>query len=175
MEIRITSRGADLPSKARDYCHRRIKSLEKKLNSLMEVNVVYSLEKYRHRVELKLRWKGGLVAAEAENEDLLTSFGEAFDQLEKRLKKEKEKQRERKRRAPKAKEVPASESREPVFPTKRIVPCHDFSLKPMDLEEAIFQLESNRREAFLFFNQENGRWNVVYRRKDGHYGLIDPE
>jgi putative sigma-54 modulation protein len=45
----------------------------------------------------------------------------------------------------------------------------------MNLEEAILQLESNRREVFLFLNQATGNWNVIYRRKDGHYGLINPE
>ncbi len=175
MEVNFTSRGADLPAKAKDYCQRRIKTLEKKLKSLMEINVVYNSEKYRHRVELKVRWKGGLVTVEAENEDLLTSFGEAFDQLEKRLRKEKEKQREKKRRASKGRERPVSETQEFPPAPKRVIPSHDFSLKPMDLEEAIFQMESKRRDVFLFFNQTNGRWNVVYRRRDGHFGLINPE
>jgi putative sigma-54 modulation protein len=133
------------------------------------------MEKYRHRVELKLKWRGGLVTTEAETEDMMASFGEAFDQLEKRIKKEKEKQREKKRRSAKSKETPLVESQASSPPAKRIIPSHDYSLKPMNLEEAILQLESNRREVFLFLNQATGNWNVIYRRKDGHYGLINPE
>ena len=175
MEIKFTSRGVELPPKARDYCQRRLQSLEKKLDSLMDVNIVYTMEKYRHRVELKLKWKGGLVTTEAETEDMMASFGEAFDQLEKRLKKEKEKQREKKRRAAKGREAVPLEVETSPSPAKRIIPSHDFSLKPMSLEEAILQLETKRREVFLFLDQVSGNWQVIYRRKDGHYGLIKPE
>ncbi|RLE02943.1 MAG: ribosome-associated translation inhibitor RaiA [Candidatus Aminicenantes bacterium] len=174
MEIKFTSRGVELPPKARDYCQRRLQSLEKKLDSLMDVNIVYTMEKYRHRVELKLKWKGGLVTTEAETEDMMASFGEAFDQLEKRLKKEKEKQREKKRRAGKSREASSLEI-ESSSPARRIILSHDFSLKPMCLEEAILQLEAKRREVFLFLDQASGNWHVLYRRKDGHYGLIKPE
>ncbi|MFQ6109697.1 MAG: sigma 54 modulation/S30EA ribosomal C-terminal domain-containing protein, partial [Candidatus Aminicenantales bacterium] len=98
----------------------------------------------------------------------------AFDHLERRIKKEREKLRERKRRRVREKEIfPSSEASEA---RKRIVRSEDYSPKPLSLEEALLQFDlDKKKEVFVFRKLDSEKWAVLYRRKDGHYGLIEPE
>ncbi len=173
MNINLTARHTEITPQIREYCTKRIKPLEKMLGQPLEMDVVCSVEKYRNIVEIKVKTRIGIVNSMAETEDMVRSLGEAFDQLEKRLKKEKAKLREKKRRRRKQKETFFSPAREE--PRKKIIPSFDFSMKPMSVEEALFQLESDKKEVFLFQREDTGNWSVLHRRKDGHFSLISPE
>jgi putative sigma-54 modulation protein len=59
--------------------------------------------------------------------------------------------------------------------TPRVVRSNDYSLKPMLLEEALLQFDVEKKEVFLFRKSGSEKWAVIFRRKDGHYGLIDPD
>jgi len=108
-----------------------------------------------------------------ETQDMTSSLGLAFDHIEKRVKKEREKLREKKRRKIKQKkEEPAlSESEE----HKKIIRSNNFSLKPMTLDEALLQFETSKMEVFVFRKFDSEKWTVLFRRKDGHFGLVEPE
>jgi putative sigma-54 modulation protein len=57
----------------------------------------------------------------------------------------------------------------------RVIPSRDFSLKPMSVEEALLQLETRRKEVFVFRKFDTEKWAVLYRREDGNFGLVEPE
>lgn len=174
MNINFTARQTNITPDIKQYCRRKLKSLEKFMGPLREVDIILTVEKYRHKAEINIKaGKSGFNVVE-ETHDMYNSLNLAFDNLEKRVKKEKEKSRERKRRKSREREVfsfPTSTAEE----EKRIIQSQDYSLKPMTLEEAILQLEFDKKEVFVFRESNSEKWVVVYRRKDGNIGLVEPE
>lgn len=174
MNINFTARQTNITPDQKKYCQKRLKSLEKFIGPLSEVDIILTVERYRHRAEINVKARRSSFNAEEETHDMFNSLNLAFDSLEKRMKKEKEKLREHKRRKGREKETfsfsPGSKEEE-----KRIIQSQDYSLKPMTLEEAVLQFEFNKREVFVFRSSGSEKWAVIYRRKDGNIGLIEPE
>jgi putative sigma-54 modulation protein len=172
--VNFTGRHTTITPEIRKYCERRIRSIQKLLGYPVEANLILSVEKYRNKAEINIKTKGGTLNALEETRDMLSSLGEAFDNIEKRVKKEKEKLRERKRR--KNKEfVSLPTETENVDLSKRVIRNRDFSYKPMTVDEAVLLFESSRNDVFVFRKFETERWAVLYRRKDGNFGLIEFE
>lgn len=174
MRVNYTARNAMVTPDIRKFCEKRVKSLEKFLGNPVEADIILSVEKYRKKVEIGLKSKRVALNISEETHDMLNSLGIAFDHLERRIKKEREKLRERKRRRVREKEIfPSSEASEA---RKRIVRSEDYSPKPLSLEEALLQFDlDKKKEVFVFRKLDSEKWAVLYRRKDGHYGLIEPE
>jgi putative sigma-54 modulation protein len=121
-----------------------------------------------------VKTKGATLNAVEETHDMLSSLGLAFDSIEKRVKKEKEKLRSRKRRKNREREA-FSLPIEPEEKQRRVISSQDYSLKPMSTEEAFLQFDLNKKEVFVFRKLGSEKWAVIYRRKDGNYGLVEPE
>ncbi len=174
MSIHFTARHTNITPEISRSCERRVKSLEKIFGQKIVVDIILSVEKYRHKAELKVKADKKNLHAVEETHDMFASLGLAFDSIEKRAKKEREKLRERKRRKNRQKAVfsLASEREER---RGRIIRSQDFSPKPMTLEEALFQFDLENKDVFVFRKLGSEKWSVIYRRKDGHYGLVEPE
>jgi putative sigma-54 modulation protein len=175
MIVHFTARQMDLTPEVKDYCEKRLKALEKLMGSVIEVDVILSVEKYRYKAEIHVKAKGSGLMVEEETHDLMNSLNLAFENLEKQVKKGREKWREKRRRK-------GRERKQLAFPTERetetprVVPSQDYSVKPLLLEEALLQFEAEKRDVFLFRKPGvSEKWAVIYRRRDGHYGLIDPD
>lgn len=174
MNVHFTARQTDLTPQVRQYCEKRLKALEKLLGSVLEVDIILSVTKTRYRAEIHVLDKGaGLVVVE-ETPDMMNSLNLAFDGLETKVRKEREKFRERKRRKGRERKglalpVEAEEAE------RRILRSPHYSLKPMSVEEAVVQLDMKNREVFLFRREGSEKWAVLFRRKDGNVGLIEPE
>ena len=149
----------------------RLKAL---VDDVLDVNIILIVQKNRSKAEINVRAKGGGLVVVEETLDMMDSLNRAFDTLEKRIRKERAKWRDRKRRGGRERKVlaPAVEAPEPE---KRVVRSPHYSLKPMSIEEALVQLDIKNKEVFLFRREGSEDWAVVYRRKDGHYGLVEPE
>ncbi|MDH4271182.1 MAG: ribosome-associated translation inhibitor RaiA [Candidatus Aminicenantes bacterium] len=174
MIVHFTARRMEITPEVRAHCEKRLKALEKLMGSVIEVDLILSVQKYRHKVEIHVKAKGaGLIVME-ETHDLMNSLNLAFENLEKKVKKEREKWREKKRRKGRARKQLAY-PREKEEETPRVVRSDDYSLKPMLLEEALLQFDLEKRDVFLFRKSGSEKWAVIFRRKDGHYGLIDPD
>ncbi|MFB0565045.1 MAG: ribosome hibernation-promoting factor, HPF/YfiA family [Candidatus Aminicenantaceae bacterium] len=174
MNVYYTARQTNITPDLKQYCQRRLKSLEKFIGSLMEVHIILSAEKNRHKAEINIKARRSSLNVFEETHDMYNSLNVAFDNLEKRAKKEKEKSREKKRRKIREKEA-FSLTPEPEEQAKRIIRSQDYSLKPMTLEEAIFQFKLNNKEVFVFRKSGSEKWAVIYRREDGSIGLVEPE
>jgi putative sigma-54 modulation protein len=174
MIVHFTARQMDLTPEVKSYCEKRLKALEKLLGSVIEVDLILSVEKYRYKAEIHVRTKGAGLLVVEETHDLMNSLNLAFENLEKQVKKEREKWREKKRRKGRErKQLSLPPEREAETP--RVVPSQDYSVKPLLLEEALLQFEAEKRDVFLFRKSGSEKWAVIFRRKDGHYGLIDPD
>ena len=174
MSIKFTARQTSITPDIKEYCEKRVRSLEKYLGRPIEADLILSVEKYRKKAEINLKSKKMAMNVTEETHDMLNSLGIAFDQVERRLRKEREKLRERKRRRTREQRSLPPEAEEQES-RKRVVRSEDYSAKPMTLEEAIMQLNLNKKDIFMFRSLASQKWTVLYRRKDGHYGLIEPE
>jgi putative sigma-54 modulation protein len=174
MNVNYTARQATLTPEIRAYCEKRLGRLKNLVDDVLDVNIILIVQKSRNKAEINVRAKGGGLVVVEETLDMMDSLNRAFDMLEKRIRKERAKWREKKRRGGRERKVlaPVAEATEPE---KRVVRASFFSLKPMSLDEALVQLDVKAKEVFLFRREGSQAWAAVYRRKDGHYGLVEPE
>lgn len=175
MSIKFTARHTNITPEIKKYCERRLKSLEKLLGYPIDADLILGVEKYRHRVEINVKAKGTTLNTEEETPDMFNSVVAAFDNIEKRVKKERGKLRKQKRRKSRGRGVFPSLPLEEEEGQRRLIRSQDYSLKPMSIKEAIIQLETSKRQVFVFRKFDSEKWAVLYRRKDGNYGLVEPE
>lgn len=174
MNVHYTARQATLTPEIKAYCEKRLGRLKGLVGDVLDVNVILIVQKNRNKAEINVRAKGGGLVVVEETLDMMDSLNRAFDNLEKKVRKERVKGRDKKRRGGRERKVlvPTLEAPEPE---KRVIRSNYFSLKPMSIEEALIQIDIKSKEVFLFRREGTEAWAVVYRRKDGHYGLIEPE
>lgn len=174
MNVHYTARQAALTPEIRAYCEKRLGRLKALVDDVLDVNVVLTVQRNRNKAEINVRAKGGGLVVTEETMDMMDSLNRAFDTLEKRIRKERAKWREKKRRGGRERRAlaPVVEAQEPE---KRVVRAPHYSLKPMTVEEAIVQLDIKNKDVFLFRREGSEGWAAVYRRKDGHYGLVEPD
>jgi putative sigma-54 modulation protein len=174
MNVRYTARKAALTPEIQAYCEKRLGRLKALVDDVLDVNIILIVQKNRNKAEINVRAKGGGLVVVEETLDMMDSLNRAFDTLEKRIRKERAKWRERKRRGGRERKslAPAVEAPEP---DTRVIRSPHYSPKPMSVEEAIVQLDIKNKEVFLFRREGSQDWAAVYRRKDGHYGLVEPE
>lgn len=174
MVVHFTARQMELTPEIRALCERRLRSLEKILGRVIEVNLTISGAKRRFRVEIQAKAKGIHLAVIEETHDLMGSLNLAFETLEKKVKKEKEKFREKKRRRGRERKQ-FQLAGEGLEEERRVIRSDDYSLKPMDVEEAMLLFDLEKKDIFLFRKPNSEKWAVIYRRRDGNYGLIEPD
>ncbi|MEN2993850.1 MAG: ribosome-associated translation inhibitor RaiA [Thermodesulfovibrio sp.] len=171
MKITIRGKNIDVTEALRSYIEKRISKFERFLNEASEAIVTISTEKFTHKIDVLLKVEGHLIQAEGKTEDLYSAVDMVVEKLEKQVLKYKEKiQNKNKKEAVK---YPA-EASEATEGAKRIVKYKKFDLRPMSPEEAVDQMELLDKDFFIFINSFSGDVNVVYRRKDGNFGLIEP-
>ncbi len=174
MNVHYTARKAALTPEIRAYCEKRLGRLKALVDDVLDINVVLIVQKNRNKAEINVRAKGGGFVVAEETLDMMDSLNRAFDTLERRIRKERAKWRDKKRRGGRERKslAPVVEAPEPE---RRVIRSSYFSLKPMTLEGAIVQLDIKNKDVFLFRRAGSEDWAVVYRRKDGHYGLVEPD
>ena len=175
MNIHFTSRQGHLTPDVKAFCDERLAELKRLMGFATDVDVILSREKSRQKAEIHVRDKGGGLVVVEESPDIMNSLHLAFDALEKKIWKEREMYREKKRRGGRERKsfaLPAAETGEGE---KRVIRAAHFSAKPMTIEEAALELDLKKREVFAFRMEGTEKWAVLYRRKDGHYGLVQPE
>jgi putative sigma-54 modulation protein len=180
VKIQITGRHVDVPSSLKSWVMTRVPKLEKYIDGITDVHVTLSAEKYRQIVEINVHSRGKLyLSAKKNSGDFKTSVQEALDKIVGQAKKKQEKRIDRKRRSVKSTEgggtfnVIAAESG-PAPASPRIIESRRFPIKPLSLEEAVLAIEEQGGEFLVFRDAASERTNVLYRRPDGNFGLIDP-
>ncbi|WP_366923801.1 ribosome-associated translation inhibitor RaiA [Metallumcola ferriviriculae] len=176
MNIIVRGKQVNVTNALRQHVEKRVGKLEKYLDELEEAQVTLSVEKDRHRVEVTIPVKGIIIRGEEESGDMYGSVDAVIEKLEKQIKKYKTKLAKKTRLnglrelVAQSQGNGADEEEEPqVLRTKR------FAIKPMPVDEAIMQMNLLGHNFFVFSNAETEQVNVVYQRKDGNYGLIEPE
>ncbi len=174
MHFIITGKNINVTAGLRSQVEEKIGKLERYFNENTEIHVTLSVEKDRQKIEVTIPVKGSIIRAEQVSEDMYASIDMVEETIEKQMRKYKNKivdshqNRESLSRLFMEEEVDEDDS-------IRIERVKKFAMKPMDPEEACVQMELLGHSFYVFCNSETDEVNVVYRRKDGSFGLIEPE
>lgn len=169
MNIIINCRHMDLTKNLRDYTEEKLSRFKKYLGNISETTVTLSVEKYRHTAEVHMKVNGSLIQAESTTGEMYSSIDEVVEKLARQVKKVKEKNvSSRKARSKSAESLQGEET------PPSIIKNRSYNLKPMSVEEAAMQMDLSGREFFVFTNASSGDMNVLYKRNDGNFGLIEP-
>lgn len=169
MNIIINCRQMDLTRNLRDYAEEKIGKFKKYLNNITEATVTLSVEKYRHKAEVHLKANGSLIQAESITGEMYSSIDEVVEKLARQVKKHKEKTVSHRKNKSKSTALPESKETIPS-----IIKNKSYDIKPMSVEEAAMQMDLLDRDFFVFTNASSGNINVLYKRADGNFGLIEP-
>ena len=190
MDIQIRANGTKITEGMREYIHAKLQKLDKMVDNVVEAQLELRTEKIRsggEQTSAQLTLQTGKHILRAEVRDLETSkaIDQAIDKLERQVRKFNEKRKDRKGRvsvsdlsativnAPGSSDVVNEDDDEEE--ETRLVRTKRFAMKPMDVDEAIDQLELVGHDFFLFLNAGESQLNVLYRRRDGTYGLLGPD
>ncbi|AJF06992.1 ribosome hibernation-promoting factor, HPF/YfiA family [Geoalkalibacter subterraneus] len=180
MQIAVTFRHMETSDPLRDYAEEKLERVKKYIEEPIDAQVVMSVEKkIRHRAEVSLVAKGVTIKGSEETNDMYAAIDAVVDKIERQLKRYKEKLKNHKpssgRERQIRKSIFAAESFEESGKEPVIVRSHSFPVKPMSVEEAVMQMDLMHKDFLVFTDDESEDINVVYRRKDGNYGLIIPQ
>lgn len=171
MNIIVNGRRLDVTPEMKSYAEEKIRKFDRYLSSITEAVVTLSIEKYRHKAEVLLKADGVMIQAEGITGEIYASIDEVVEKLERQVKKHKEKLISR--RKGDGKPVTAS-TEAPPAETGVIIKRKRFDMKPMSPDEAALQLTVLNRDFFIFTNDSTEDINVIYKRKDGNFVLVEP-
>lgn len=169
MKITVKGRNLEITPALKDYLEKRLSKFDK-LMDVDEAVVVLQVNKERHKAEVTLSAANRILRGEQEGYDMYTCIDSVADKLENQFGKYKNRLSKRGRGS---KALPA-----PVFEAladDAVIRIKTFSLKPISVEEAVMQMNLLGHSFFVFTNEESHQVNVVYQRKDGAFGLLEPE
>ncbi len=183
MNIQVRGDHMGVTDALNEYAEKKLGRLERYFDAPpeKEVSVTMSVERGMHRVEVMLQIHGILFRAEELSSDMYASIDTVADKLEEQIHRHKERLNQRFRDQGLRTRIKTSVANG-AFRTvtldgedePRVVRVKRFPMKPMDVEEAMMQMNLLGHDFFMFINADSDDVNVLYRRKDGHYGLLEP-
>lgn len=177
MQINLTAKGVAVPPGLKEVAERKLAKLKRLLRQIDTVDITCSRERQWRVVEIVIKANGILVRGEDRAIDIRSAIDSLVDKLERRIKKSRSKLLDRYRDHPDTRdawEAPLEQGGGSALdPT--LVRSKRFPIKPMSPDEAAAQMDLLGHDFFVFTNAETEQVNVLYRRKDGNYGLIEPE
>ncbi len=175
MKITYTARKVTLRDNFKERVEKKLAKLEKLFSDNATVNVVVTLEKNRQTVEITIRDKGMVFRAESTMPEMNDALDKTVDILMRQIRKNKTKLEKRLKSGslddfvqdtPEIEEEPVDEYQ--VIRKKQVI------VKPISIDEAILEMNMVSHDFFMFLNAETNEVNVVYKRSDGNYGVLEP-
>jgi putative sigma-54 modulation protein len=178
MDVTVTFRHTEPADSLRTYAEEKVLKIKKYLDFPVEAHIVLEVEKFRHIAGVTLSLNGIIINGVEETADMYSAIDKVMDKIEKQVKRYRSKTRKRRTENRKTgdnlvldeteEEVTAMGLDEPSIEVEKMV------AKPMDPEEAALQLTISQQEFLVFRNSISGEINVIYKRRDGNLGLIEP-
>jgi ribosome hibernation promoting factor len=178
MRLQVKGRNLEVSEQIRQYAEDKLGKLDRLVKDPTRVELELLVEKNpsisdNHVAEATVWTKGPVLRARESSADMKASIDQLVDKLERQVKRYREKRRVAPRRhVPPPAEAPPVEVDETAV---AITKTKQFTVNPMTPDEAVLQLELIGHDFFVFRNAESDGINIVYRRRDGHYGLIEPQ
>lgn len=177
MKMNFTGKNMEVTDALREVTEKKLSKLEKYFQKDIEGNVTFSTQKNEKRIEVTINLPGTIIRAEEASDDMYASIDSAVDVLERQIRKYKTRLQKRQQNTEtiRFENVMPLQVEEKDDDSPKIVRRKVFGLKPMSYEEAILQMELLRHNFFVFMDADTDEISVVYKRKDGDYGIIEPE
>lgn len=187
MQLILKGKNVEITDWLRQYVEKKVNKLDRYLPGIHEARVELSVQKTRSSqdrqvAQLTVRSNGAILRAEERTDDMFAAIDAVVDKMHRQIARYKGKRIDRwQGQRPNRGEVELPPVGEEVLEElaeaqeRRIVRVKRFAVSPMDEGEAIEQMELLEHDFFVFFNPNSGLLNVLYRRKDGNYGLLEPE
>lgn len=185
MLVTVKGKNVDVTDALKDYAEKKVQKLGKYFGEIKEAQVTQSVQRKWHIVEVQLEGDGVVLRGEERTDNMYASIDQVVEKLEKRINRfkgklygkshddgPKEKEALREAMAQSAVAEGEDGEAENMFPS--IVRTKRFAIKPMAPDEASVEMEMLHHDFFVFLNAQTEEVNVVYKRKDGDYGLIEP-
>jgi putative sigma-54 modulation protein len=180
MQFQVKGRNLEISDAIRSYAQEKLSKLDRQLND-PRIELELAVERnpsiaQNHIAEATIWTNGPVLRAREASSDIRASIDQLVDKLERQVTRYRKQGRARRRRQARA-NGPTVETRPLVSDEVEplIVKTKQFPVKPMSPEEAVLQLELVGHDFFVFRDSDSGEVNVVYRRRDGNYGLIEPQ
>jgi putative sigma-54 modulation protein len=179
MRLQVKGKNVEVSDSVREYAEKRLGKLEKQLADPTQVELELAMERNpaiadNHVAEATIWTKGPTLRAREAATGWEASIDQLVDKLERQVVRYREKRQNHHKGGNHARARGEASGGQGVREPK-LVKTKRFAMKPMSAEEASLQLELVGHDFFVFENSESGETNVVYRRRDGDYGLIEPE
>ncbi len=177
-ELDLHTKNLELSDRLRDYVERKVPKLTRYIRGIESTRVDLKHEpsarnaQDRYVAQITVRGKRFILRAEERADDIMTALNAALDNMQRRIRRYKGRHyRDRGEEPVAAPPLEPEHEEEPPLIARR----KRFALSPMDEQEAIEQMELLGHNFFVFYNAHTDQINVLYRRRDGTYGLIEPE
>lgn len=178
MQLSVTFRHMEPSDALKNYVHDRTSKLTKYIDKPLDSQVTLSVQKFRQIADVVINADGIRIAGQEAHEDMYAAIDLVMDKIERQVKKYKEKIRQHKpssgREITWRRDIYEPDSfesdEEPM-----VVRTESYFVKPMSVDEAAMQMDLSQQEFLVFNNASTQTVNVLYRRKDGNYGLIVPQ
>jgi putative sigma-54 modulation protein len=177
MDIIVTFRHMEPTESLKTYAEDKLSKIKKYLDFPIEAHVVLAVEKFRHIADVTLSVDGARIKGVEETEDMYSAIDQVMDKIEKQVKRYRSRIRNRRtenRKGEDTQNMGETEEITDLSLDEPIIEVEKMDAKPMDLEEAAMQLERSQKDFLVFRNSRSMEVNVIYKRKDGNLGLIEP-
>ncbi|MDR3348467.1 MAG: ribosome-associated translation inhibitor RaiA [Acidaminococcales bacterium] len=175
MNIAVRGKNIDITPALRDYVEKRVSKVTKYFSEVGNIHAILSVEKNQHCVEVTVPVNGIILRAQEITGDMYSSVDLVVDKIERQITKYKTKLMKRFRSGAdrfRSELVPDSAAVEDEF---KVLKTKRFAIRPMSAEEAIMQMNLINHSFFVYFDADDESISIVYKRKDGNYGLLLPE
>ncbi len=159
----------------KEYTENKLEKIKKYVQDPLDTHVIFSKERFQYLIEINLSGNGLDVHAEDRNEDLYAAIDLVMDKVEKQLRRLRDKRKNKKSSSSGNRSFQfAVLAQDASHTSPRVIKSKAFIATPLTLSEAIEELEGNSKTFLVFTNAETSHMNVLYKQKDGNFGLIDP-
>lgn len=188
MQLSVTFRHMDPSDALKAYAEEKISRIEKYVDTALEAHVVLSVEKFRHTADVTVAAEGITLKGQEQTEDMYSAIDMVLDKMERQVKRYRDKSKGRhagSKARPNTMRTGELLQDKAVTPDKTedrveeemqelLILSQPIETKPMDVEEAVARLDLSQDRFMVFTNAATEEVNVVYRRSDGNYGLVEP-
>jgi len=176
MEISCTFRHMEPSTELRSYVEEKVYKVKKYFDSPVEAHTILKIEKFRHIADMTISIDGNKIKAVHESGDMYSSIDQAMDKIEEQLRRLMSRKKEYRLENIKGSDflingMETQEDQDESGPT--IIKTERVDIKPMDINEAAMQMDMSKRNFLVFTNSKSQTINIIYKRKDGHLGLIE--
>ena len=176
MRVSVIAKNTTATPALKDMVEKKLSKVDRYFNPEVEAKATLSVQKNKQKVEITIPFNGIVLRAEEATDDMYKSIDLVVAKLERRIRKQKTKLSRRNNESLRFKtfdEVAVED--ELIEENGKVVKTKKFGIKPMSVEEAILQMELVGHNFFVFQDFDGNKVNVVYKRKDGDYGLLEPD